>query len=141
MTGTQLAALIRYKSGTNSTTFTDTDMLPLVNTFKDEIGSLITERNQNYFAVPAKDDLVVDQREYPFPSDMLNNLIKVEAKFVSTDSRIPILPMKDYRGSETESEIVKTFANIENEAFYVIRRRALYLLTGTIIAVTDGLRI
>ena len=141
MTGTQLAALVRYKTGSNSTTFTDADALVLVNIFKNEIASLITERNQMYFAVPATDNLVADQREYAFPSDMLNNLIKVEAKFVSTDARIPIIPQKDYRASETESEIVKRFANIEGEAFYYIRRRAIFLLTGTIIAVTSGLRI
>ena len=48
MTGTQLAALVRYKTGSNSTTFTDADALVLVNIFKNEIASLITERNQMY---------------------------------------------------------------------------------------------
>ncbi|KKK56485.1 hypothetical protein LCGC14_3064030, partial [marine sediment metagenome] len=30
MTGVELAALIRYKTSTNSTTFTDANILPLV---------------------------------------------------------------------------------------------------------------
>ena len=141
MTGEQLAALIRYKSNTNSTTFTDTDMLVLVNVFKDEISSLITERNQMYFAIPSTDSLIADQREYAFPSDMLNNLIKVEAKFASSDSRIPLTPVKDYRGSETESEIVKKYTNVEGEAAYLVRRRAIFILSGTIVAVTSGIRI
>ncbi len=141
MTPTKLAALIRYKTGTNSTTFTDADMLELVNIFKDEISSLIAEKNQMYFAVPSTLSLVADRREYALASDMLNNLIKVEVKFAAADARIPLLPMKDYRGSETESEIVKKFANIEKEAGYVIRRRAILILSGSIIAVTDGLRI
>lgn len=139
MTGTELAALIRYKTRTNSTTFSDTDMLPLVNIFKNEISSLITLRNQMYFAIPATDSLVADQREYAFPSDMLNSMIKAEIKFTSTEARKPLNPIKEYQGSETESEIVKVFTN--DDPFYLIRRKALFVLSGTIIAVTSGIRI
>ena len=111
MTGTQLAALIRYKTKTNSTTFTDADMLPLVNTFKDEIASMIVERNNGMFLVPSTFNLVADQREYAFPDDMLNRLHKFEVKFASTDSRFPSTYIKDYSGSETESEIEKNYCN------------------------------
>lgn len=141
MTGTELAALIRYKTKTNSTTFTSTDMLPLVNTFKDEISSKIVETNNGNFLVPATFNLVADQREYGLPDDMLSRLHKVELKFVSTDSRFPAIGIKDYYGSETESEIVKSFSNVEGEFGYTIRRRALFILSGTIIAVTSGGRI
>ena len=139
MTGTQLAALIRKKTRTNSTTFTDADMLVDVNIFKDEISSLITLRNQMYFAVPATDNLVADQREYAFPSDMLNSLIKVEVKFTSSEARKRSIPLKEYHGSETESEIVAEFSN--DKPYHVIRRKAVFLLSGTIIAVTSGIRI
>ena len=141
MTGTALAALIRYKTNTNSTTFTDANMLVLVNLFKNEISSLITERNQNFFAVPAKDDLVADQREYPFTSDFLNNLLKVECMFVSGDAYIPLYSIKDYRLSETESEIVARYANVEGSCAYYLRRRSVWILSGTISAVTNGIRI
>lgn len=141
MTPAKLAALIRYKTRTNSTTFTDADMLPLVNTFKDEIASMIVERNSSMFLLPATDDLVANQREYPIPDDRLSRLHKVEIKFASGDSRFPASAIKDYQGSETESEIVKQFSNDEGGFAYTIRRRALLILSGTIIAVTDGLRI
>lgn len=139
MTGTQLAALIRKKTRTNSTTFTDADMLVDVNIFKDEISSLITLRNQMYFAVPATDSLVPDQREYAFPSDMLNSMLKAEIKFTSSESRKPLNSLKEYKGSETETEIVGQFSN--DKPFYVIRRKALFILSGTIVAVTAGIRI
>lgn len=139
MTRLKLANLIRWKTKTNTTTFANSDILPLANTFKDEIASLITERNQMYFAVPADDDLVANQREYAFPDDMLNSIIKVEAKFSSSESYKQVKPITEYSGSETESEIVKYFTN--DEPKYLVRRRAVLLLSGTISAVTDGIRI
>lgn len=143
MTGTALAALIRYKTKTNSTTFTDTDMLPLVNTFKDEISSMIVERNAGYFLVPTDFDLVASStsREYAFPDDLLNRMHKLEIKFTSTSSRFPSTYIKDYRGSETESEIVKWYTNEEGGFAHTIRRRAVLILSGTIIAVTLGGRL
>lgn len=140
MTGTTLAALIRYKTKTNSVTLTDADMLPLVNVFKNEISSRISERNEKIFLIPSTDNLVADQRHYAIPDDMLNRIHKVEIKFTATTSRFPARAIKDYYGSETESEIVKNFTNAEGGFFYTIRRRALFILSGTIIAVTGGLR-
>jgi len=141
MTGTQLAALIRYKTRTNSTTFTDADMLPLVNAFKDEIASLIVERNNGMFLIPATFNLVANQREYGLGDDVLNRIHKLEIKFAAGDSRFPSQNIKDYHGSETESEIVKKFSNSEGEFAHTIRRRALFILSGTIIAVTGGGRL
>lgn len=116
-------------------------MLVYVNLFKDEISSQIVERNNGMFLVPSTFDLVADRRQYGFPDDMLNRLHKFEIKFVSTDSRFPSTYIKDYSGSETESEIVKNYSNAPGEFRHTIRRRALFILSGTIIAVTDGGRI
>ena len=138
MTGTSLAALIRKRTRTNSTTFTDADMLVDVNIFKDEIASLIVERNAGYFLIPTTFDLVANQREYAFDDSLLNRIHKVEIKFVSTDARFPARFIKDYQESETESEIVKIFSNAKDEFAYTIRRRDIYILSGTIIAVTGG---
>lgn len=141
MTGTQLAALIRFKTGgTNATTFPDTEMLPLVNIFKDEIASKIVEKDAGYFLVPTDFDLIASStsREYKFPDDMLNRFKKLELKFSATESKKPATYLKDYKGSETESEIVANFGNAEGEFFYTIRRRAVFILSGTIIAVTLG---
>lgn len=143
MTGTQLAALIRYKTKTNSTTFADADLLPLVNTFKDEISSMIVERNNGMFLVPTTFNLIASStsREYALPDDLLNRMHKLEIKFSSTGSRFPATYLKDWRGSETESEIVKHFSNNEGGFAYTIRRRAILILSGTITVVTDGGRL
>lgn len=141
MTGTELAKMIRKKTGTNSTTLIDVDILLDVNVFIGEISSMIVERNNGMFLIPSTFDLVADQREYAFPDDLLNRLHKFEVKFASGDSRFPSRYIKDYYGSETESEIVKDFANSEGDFRHTIRRRALYILSGTIVAVTDGGRI
>jgi len=141
MTGTELAALIRYKTKTNSTTFTDGDMLPLVIAFQDEIASMIVERNVGFFLIPSTFDLVKDQREYGFGDDLLNRIHKLEIKFALGDSRFPALSIKDYHGSETESEITKQFSNAERGFAYTIRRRAVFILSGSIVAVTDGGRL
>ena len=138
MTGTQLAALIRLKTSTNSTTFSNADMLVYVNLMKDDIASQIVERNNGMFLVPSTFNLVADQREYAFPDDMLNRLHKLEIKFAASDSRFPSTYIKDYNGSETESEIVKYFTNSIGEFAHTIRRRAVLVLSGTIIAVTGG---
>lgn len=141
LTAAKLAALIRIRTGTNSTTYTDANLLVDLGNAQDEICSAIVERNDRYFLIPAKDDLVANQREYAQPDSVLNHIHKVECKFSSSDSRIPLVPVKEYYGSETESEIVKKYANTEGEAYYTIRRRAIFILSGTISSVTDGLRI
>lgn len=141
MTGTQLIVLIRYRTKTNSVTFTDADALVLVNIYIKEISSMVVEKNQGYFQVPATFDLADDQREYGFPDDMLNSMHKLELKFASSDSRFPAKSIKDYHKSETESEIVKLFSNAKDEFFYTIRRRAVFILSGTIVDVTDGGRL
>jgi hypothetical protein len=141
MTGTQLNNLINLKCKTNDATFTQADKLVYVNIFKDEIASMIVERNNGMFLIPSTFDLVADQREYALGDDLLNRIHKLEIKFSASDARQPAQFIKDYHKSETESEIVKNFSNAQGEFAYTIRRRALFILSGTIIAVTDGGRL
>ena len=141
MTPAQLNTLINYKCKTNDTTFTLATKLPLVNMFKDEISSLIAIRAPSYFLVPSTFDLVADQREYGFGDDLLNSIYKLEIRFTSTANRQPATFLKDYRGSEVGAEIIKKFSNQEGEFAYTIRRRAVFILSGTIVAVTGGGRL
>lgn len=141
MTGTQLAARIRFYTKTNDVTFTDAEMLPLVNSYMtDEIASRIVETDSQHFAVPYTFNLVANQREYAIGDDVLNRLHKVEIKFASGDDRLPAYYLKDYRGSEAEDQITAHFTNAEGGFAYTIRRRAILILSGTIIAVTSGVR-
>ena len=85
MTATQLASLIRLKTRTTSTTFSDADMLVYVNTFIDEIAGRIQQVRSEVWNVPALFDLETDKREYAFPDDVLNNIVSLELKFSSSD--------------------------------------------------------
>ena len=136
----ELATLIRQRTHTNATTFTNADMLVLVNLFKDEIASKIVEKNNGMFLVPYTFNLIANQREYAIGDDVLNRIHKVEIKFSATESRHPSQYIKDYSGSETESEIANNFNNSQGGFAHTIRRRAILILSGTIIAVTAGVR-
>lgn len=141
MTAAALATLIRKYTGTNSTTYSDASMLADVNVCKDEIAESVHQYAPNLLMVPAVFDLVADQREYQLPTDILTNVLKVEVKFSSSDSRIALKPLAQYDDSETEAEIVNNFANTEGNCSYVMRRKSIYILSGTITAVTAGVRI
>ncbi len=141
MTGAELNTLINFKTKTNDTTFPVASKLPLVQIFKNEIASKIVEKNVGYFLIPTVFDLVANQREYPWPTDQLNRMKKLELKFDSSSSRKPSTFLKDYSGSETESEITTYFSNNEKCFAHTIRRRAFFVLSGTIISVTGGGRL
>lgn len=141
MTPLELATLIRQYTHTNTTTFPDSEMLPLVNTFlTEEIASKIVETDNEMFEVPYVFNLVADQREYAIGDDVLNRVHKVEIKFSDEDDRQTATYIKDYRGSEDEGEIIKAFSNTPGEFAYTIRRRAMLLLSGTIVDITNGVR-
>lgn len=141
MTGAELNTLINEKCGTNDTTFPQARKLRLVNIFLKEIASKIVARNSGYFLIPATFDLVANQREYSFPDGLVDRMHKLELKFSSTSARFPSIYMKDYLGSETESEIVNQFGNEEGQFRHTIRRRAVFILSGTIPNVTGGGRL
>lgn len=141
MTGTQLATLIRKKTRTNSTTYADVELLPDVNNGKNEIASLIADRNQKYFERRGTFVLVASQRYYSLPDDVLNNISKVEILFETGGTYYEAKSLKDYRGSETEAQITNNYSNNEGGFAYVIRNRGLFILSGTISTVMAGIRI
>lgn len=145
MTKTSLATRIRFLTKTTATTFTDADMLLLANSVKDEISSLIADRDikGNYFIIPATDNLIADQREYAFPDDVLNSLFSIEASFtIATPLDYKLCLPDDFRRhaiGRTEKNITGKYSN--EYPRYELQRKAIYILSGTIIAVTDGLRV
>ena len=64
------ASLVRKKTRTNSTTFTDADLLLYANTFKDEIAEMLSkEVGEDIFGLRLTRDLVADQRCLLYTSD------------------------------------------------------------------------
>jgi len=141
MTGVQLAALVHKKTKTNTTTFTLADMLVYANIFKDEIASKIQQRRSEIWNIPSLDDLADDQREYAFPSDVLNNIVSLELKFSAAGDYVIATPLarRHYADVLQESKIVNDFDNLDPR--YFIRRQAIYILSGTIVEVTDGFKL
>lgn len=151
MTGTQLATLFRRYTRTTSTTYTDANALVDTNNVKNEICSLISQKNQQIFLMTATDNLVastVTAREYALPDDVLNGIATIEAAFESASPTVfvPVLPypggihrlMREINGI-TESKITNAFSN--ETPRYILTRRGIYILSGTISAVTSGLRL
>lgn len=87
MTSTQFAAYIRLKTKTNSTTFTDVDMLILANIVKDDIIKEIKKAGEDYLGMETVRDLVSGKRNYGFPSYILGNIKYVQAKLDGTNWR------------------------------------------------------
>lgn len=149
MTGAQLTAEIRRRTGTSSATLSDATLLPIVNFTKDAICSRITEKDENYFVIPATQNLVasdIDAREYALPDDVLNNLVSVECAFSTTTPLAYVLARQTtytaalkVTGGLTENNITNSYDN--TTPYFFIQRRSLYMLSGTISAVTAGLKI
>jgi len=141
MTGASITSYIRRLTRTNSTTYTDADLLADINLFKNEIASHIQQVRPTIWNMPALDDLVADQREYAFPSDVLNHIVSLELKFTASGDYVLAKPIarKHYNDVLQESVIVSNFDN--QNPRYFIRRKALYILSGTIVAVTNGIKL
>lgn len=117
----------------------------MVNQAKDELAALVAERDikGNYFIVPSTDNLVADQREYAFPDDLLSHLFSVELAFTSTSPLNYKLALPDdfrrWGAGRTEANVVARYSN--ELPRYEIQRRSVYVLSGTITAVTNGIRL
>ena len=151
MTPLKLAALVRYKTGTDSTSFPDAEILAYAETRLDELAKDIVKVDEDILLTPQYADLVASStsREYSLPSDILSSIKRVEAKFDGTNL-IPLyeFDMTEYSGTlVTESAIVAYFNNYQvspgnpNGARFMLTRKALTIYSGTITAVTSGLRI
>lgn len=143
MTPQEFATYVRIKTRTNSTTFTDADMLALMKVRQDEIAKAIMKANEDILLIPQYTSLVADQREYPLPQDILSRIKRVEAKLDGTNwLKLDEFDMTEYTDPlYNESDITDHFANEEGEAYYDILRKSIKIYSGTITDVTNGLRV
>src|SRR3990167_2854490 len=145
MTPAQASAYIRLKTRTNSTTFTDADILTLWNVVKNEVCQRALETDEDIFLVPTYMDLVASTttREYPLNSNILSRIKRVEAELDGSNwLKLSNFDLTDHdKPVTTEANITYYFSNEEGNAFYDIMRKSIWIYSGTISAVTDGLRI
>lgn len=144
MTGINFAALVREYTQTNSSTLPDSKIVLLGNAQKDSFfAPKIFEVKEDAFVVPATTNLEEDQREYAFIDDIIGSITRVEAKFEPTGKYIIVdeLNINAHRVPEEEDQITAAFSNNEGEAKYTIRRGSIFIYSGSIVDVTNGLKV
>ena len=142
MTPVQFAEYVRLKTRTNSTTFTDVSIISFMRQRQDEIAQAILKADEDILLIPETLNLVLNQCEYPLDNDLVSRIKRVEAKFDGTNwvklTEIDITSIKVPIASETD--ITNAYSSVAGDCFFDISRKAIYILSGTISAVTDGLK-
>jgi hypothetical protein len=142
MTPAQFAEYVRLKTRTNSTTFTDADIIIFMRQRQDEIAQAILKADEDILLVPQTDSLVANQRDYSFPTDILSRIKRVEAKLDGTNwIKLNEIDITQHKYPTDETNITYYFSNLEGEAFYDILRNQLYIYSGTITNVSNGLKL
>lgn len=141
MTPAQFATHVRRNTNTTSVTFTDAEMLLSMEVHQLEFERKILKADERILEVPMTTDLVADQREYPLDGDIVAGITRVEAILDGTN--LLKLDEKQVGNVDTpigsETQITAAFQNSLGRAFYILRRRSIFLLSGSITGVTDGL--
>lgn len=151
MIGTAFASLVRFYSATNSATFPDADIVLIANAQKDEIARKLLKASEKVFLTPQTTDLVSSTitREYPMPSNInMSKIKKVEAKFDGTNwVQLFEIDQAYFQHPTSETDILSRFNNeqfhqINNKqgARYELMRRSIWIFSGTISAVDEGLK-
>jgi hypothetical protein len=117
-----------------------TGILTVLNIKKNDIASKISQSGGGHFGIYGYIDLVANQREYPLPE----NSIRVKAAMVSFDGstwvRAKIRQMNDLRElTMSETDITSQYSNQTPVIF--IFRQSLFVLSGTIINISDGIQL
>lgn len=142
MTYANFAALIRHYTKTNSTTFTDADILKLANIFKDDLAAaLAKEVGEDIFGLRFERNLVAGQREYDLPAEVMGRIKYLEAKLDGTNwERLKEVDLSTYGHTTDESTIQLEYAEKDPEVD--LWDSGFFIFSGdAIIAVTNGLKL
>ena len=138
----KFATLVRYYTKTNSTTFTDADILILANIFKEDIaGAIGKEVGEDYFGLRFERNLETGQREYDLPSEVMSRIKYLEAKLDGTNwEKLNETDLSFYGKTTDEATIVETYADKKPE--FDIWDKGIYILSDSAITeVVDGLKL
>ncbi len=139
MTPASLANYVRLKTHTNSTTLPDSTILLYAGIRMDQISAKIVDYDEDYFGAPQTADLVNNQREYPFPSDMLNHIKKVEACLDGVNwLNLKEMDLSTYDMTTDEATITSQFSNTQDDCYYFIYRGSMWILSGTLSGFSAG---
>lgn len=146
MTGVNFTSYIRFLTKTNSSTFTDAEIVLIANIVKDDIAKEIVKVDEDFFGVYMDANIKASstsdpkKREYPLDDDQIR-IKKVEAQFDGTNW-VDLIPfdLTQYDRTTDENTIIAQFSNTQGNAYYDIFRQSLWIYSGTTTVVTDGLK-
>jgi hypothetical protein len=143
MTGAEFAAYIRYMTRTDAYTLSDADIVLLANARMETMARGIMGADEDTLVLPHTTNLLAGVRNYPFPNSILSRIKYVEAKFSASREFVTLteLDVNNYGRPTDEATIVSLFTNDEGSPRYDIYRKQLMIYSGTIIAVTAGLKL
>ena len=139
---TRFATLVRYYTKTNSTTFTNADILTLANIFKDDIAGLIARHvGEDYFGLRFERDLLAGVREYELPAELMSRIKYLEAKLDGENwTKLNETDLTKYGKTTDESTIRSIYADRSPE--FDIFDQSIFILSGdAIIYVKNGLKL
>lgn len=139
---TTFASLVRSYTKTNSTTFTDAEILLLANVIKDDQAVEIGKRvGEDYFGMRFTRDLVADQREYELPAEIMSRMKYMEAKLDGSNwEKMYETDLLQYQKTTNEATILLEFAN-RKPSFDLWDKSFIIYSGSAITAVTGGLKL
>lgn len=143
MTPLTLTQEIRFRTGSDVNTFTDADVLRLINKHKDLLSLDAIKANEDLFGTIQTRDLVAStsSREYSLPTGLVK-IKAVEAKLDGTNwVRLVEFDLDSYQHTTDEDTIQDNFSNEEGYASFEIYRNSLFIYSGVITAGTDALKL
>lgn len=146
MKGTKFTSYIRKLTKTNSTVFPDTEIADLANIVNEMFVTEIKKADEEFFTISMDTNLKestsdLTSREYPLDTDIIN-LRRVEAKFDGSNwIKLYEVDPTEFTTPLNESDITSAFSNTEGSAKYDIKRNSLFIYSGSIDAVTGGLKL
>jgi hypothetical protein len=142
MTPLELATYVRLKTRTNATTLTDSEILSYLGIRLDTIVEKSLDADEDEMVVPSNATLVANQRQYSLPLTILSRIKYIEAKLNGTDwIYLNEMELSQYKRGTDETTITTYFQNLQGEAHYLRYWNSIFILSGTIVDVTDGIKL
>jgi hypothetical protein len=138
MTPTEFASLIRFYTGTNSSTLTDANILILANQYKDKLAEEIVKKDEDIFGMKFTRNLLANIREYALPDELIK-LKYLEVKLDGSEQeRMDETDLAHYKGATDETSIIEAYTG--RKPAFDIFRKSIWIYSGdAIIDVTGGL--
>jgi len=141
MTGTNYAAYIREQTKTNSTTLSDARIVTLTNPIKDEMAGEVIKINEDYFGIFMYRNIVADQRNYAFPTDLLSQMKYIEAKLDGTEWEKLTEVEVQSKGIVTDETSIQSYFSSRKPSFEIFGGELIIYHGAAVINVTNGLKL